>query len=283
MSFELIQNTGGIMKEGKTFGKRYEKKYLVNGADLLKFIEVNQEKLRLKYDRDHFLKDSKHTIINNIYFDSNDLDSYQQSMLKTPNRSKLRLRTYAENGVSDDLCFFEIKSKDGDQTLKSRIVLKTAWIRDFITIKDYPVNELLELNALKRKSVVFDTIDSIYKLIHEYNYRPVLQTHYKRWAFKLKENSSFRLTIDMDLEFTRLSETIAPPQEYTKTWEEGLYIVELKSKDQELLEKLPEVSEVFNKHTGFSKYCYGVYSTKDVALKSPVQKDMGINKMNLSV
>ena len=253
-----------MQKEGQTFGKRYEKKYLADKNLIQNYIEENREKLRLKFSKDHYNKETKFTCIENIYFDSYDLESYHMATEKWEERTKLRVRRYAQDGVKDDKLFFEIKSKENKQTLKERVVMNEQWYEQFLATGTFPRNKVIALNTHHRPIDVIETLDRISHYVHDRGWRPMLKSQYIRFAFKLRYSNKLRLTFDTDLSLERLAPSVMPRVEYTKTKEENDIIVEIKYQDKKQLELLPELHLLLGKPRGFSKYCYGIHSTKDV-------------------
>jgi len=252
-----------MTKEGKTFNKRFEKKYIVNTAVLAAYIDKNDEILKSTLTSDHVKKDAAYTLIENIYFDNDQLDSYHQSVEKTLFRKKLRLRTYAVDGKVTDLAFFEIKRKEFEQTLKERVVFKTSWLDAFIGHGYYQLAEVCAVNPLKTPAEVSTILNKIGHLLHEQGYHPILKSGYKRLAFKLKQQkNALRITIDTDLSFTRLRNSRKVKLDYHKTLHRDQSIIEIKYKGEKDLDEIYQIHHDLGEASGFSKYCYGIFSTE---------------------
>ena len=174
-----------MKKEGQTFSKRFEKKFITDKISLSEYMSKYKDGLGEQFSRDHFLSSSEYTIIKNIYFDDENLSSYHDSVLKKEMRRKIRARTYAENGVPNNLIFFEIKTKIDGQTTKGRVALKKSWYNDFVFNGKIPLNEVIELNHHIKKEKVIKTVDTLSDYIHNKNYRPMLINEYRRQAYKL--------------------------------------------------------------------------------------------------
>ena len=251
------------MREGKTFGKRFEKKFITTASLFKSYLKKNKARFEKNFSADHYSEGVDYTLIENIYFDSEDLDSYHDSMAKNKIRHKLRIRRYAENGISNDLLFFEIKSKVYGETCKQRVALKESWLEGFMSYGSYPRFELLELNRPKTDEETLKIVDKILYFIHNLSFVPVLKSSYKRYAFKHNDKKvCLRLTMDQDLKFDRISKTISPKIDYEKTIAEDEMIVEVKYKDKEHLNYINDIYELLGSPRGFSKYCYGVFKTQ---------------------
>ncbi len=223
------------MTEGKTFNKRFEKKYLVpkeSVADL--FAENTLE----EFVADHYSPNTEYTLIENTYFDSPKLDSYNQSMDKIPERIKLRIRSYAQDGKKEKFVFIEIKSKKDKATIKQRIVFKEEWLKKFLETGNCNMASLYELNAGKKKKKILETFNKIHNLIHQSKYRPVLKSSYKRFAFKLKDDDTVRITVDSNLNFHPLVSFKRPAKEYKKSIKKEQVIVEIKYQNKTSLERV---------------------------------------------
>ncbi|RLA60364.1 MAG: hypothetical protein DRQ88_12915 [Epsilonproteobacteria bacterium] len=244
------------MKEGKTFNKRFEKKFLIDSDHLNDLLCSVESELFVK---DHHDESTCYTTIENIYFDDDKLRSFNESILKSPNRKKLRIRSYAQNDKKEKFLFFEIKSKDNGQTLKSRIVFMEEWLVDFLDDGQLSVDALLKINKNKIKTL--ETLESIKYLIHEQNFKPVLKTSYKRFAFRPKFDSTVRVTVDTELKFERLRKQFVTTLAYKKKINKDQVIVEIKYKDKESLKNISKFTESLGKPSGFSKYCFGVQSS----------------------
>lgn len=262
-----------VNKEGNTFGKRYEKKYIVKKDVLTQFFKDHHEKITKDFSTDHYDQKSQFTIVNNIYFDSPGLNSYHDSIAKLPERHKLRIRSYAQNGVKEEFIFFEIKAKKEKQTIKTRIVMKEDWLNTFLEVGELPTRPLINLNAHQSKEKTLEIADQLSYFIHTLKYRPVIKSSYKRFAYKLRASGKLRLTVDTDLVISACSDKpICPHFEYLKMIDTDEMIVEVKYKDKEVLERLKDLKLILGESTSFSKYCFGIKQSQTVVPKYDIQQ-----------
>ena len=96
--------------------KRTDTKFVIHEKQLIDVLETikNQYKV-LKINENRMMTYSS------LYFDTQDKKFYNNHHNGKINRTKVRMRKYVES----DICFFEIKQKDGKgKTTKSRIQIK---------------------------------------------------------------------------------------------------------------------------------------------------------------
>ena len=122
--------------------------------------------------------------VNNIYFDTNDLSNYYDSLAGISRRSKLRLRWYGESiqRVSGNL---ELKEKNG--MLISKITQK---INNKIDLKDISYREITSIIKQNLRGRLH--IEFLYACL------PVLINSYYRCYYEAADSSA-RITIDYDL------------------------------------------------------------------------------------
>ena len=101
----------------KNIEKRIEVKFITNISDLpllKKWIKLNGYGFKRNY-KDRF--------INNIYFDSQNFDSFNENIIGLDNRFKLRIRWYGKLGLLND-AYFESKIKKNSVGYKIKEKLK---------------------------------------------------------------------------------------------------------------------------------------------------------------
>ncbi|MCB0636031.1 MAG: polyphosphate polymerase domain-containing protein [Lewinella sp.] len=114
--------------------------------------------------------------INNIYFDTSDLQAFYENVAGVPHRYKHRLRWYGERMDRLEKATYEIKIKDGEMGGKEKQKIGTVdWsgLRD--TFREIPQLRYLPL-------------------------RPVLVNYYHR-SYLATPDERFRITIDHQLHF----------------------------------------------------------------------------------
>lgn len=247
------------LEESITFFKRKEKKFIIDSKTFSNLKEIFDGP-NSNFKTDHLDKETDFTFIENIYFDSPDLNSYHQSLKGDENRFKLRLRKYAQDfKKADDRIFFEIKSKENGETVKKRVAFKSEWLDSFLKNGNFPEGEFALLNSDKKPQKSLKIIGLIYDLIKDLKYRPVLTSNYIRYAYKLKGSKSIRITIDRDLNFKSLVNDLPVLIPYQESIQKHQYIVEIKYLADELLLEISNVIDLLGQSNKFSKYSYGIY------------------------
>ena len=176
--------------------------------------------------------------VNNLYFDTLDLDHFHDHIYGYPKRAKIRLRWYGDFDTPND-AVIEIKKKDG--TVGSKI--------------SFPATEKIDLGGpisfldiLKRTSAPMQTQEALSHLV------PSLFNTYHR-AYFISANGKVRLTIDSDIKHKSV---------HTSFWTEepnDLRIVEFKYNQKEFFDgerALKNFSFVQDKS---SKYVRGLLRT----------------------
>ncbi|MEZ4986542.1 MAG: polyphosphate polymerase domain-containing protein [Saprospiraceae bacterium] len=158
---------------------RYEKKYRIDGlpeAWVLQAIRMHPAGFQSLFPPRQ---------VNNIYFDTPDLDAFQQNTAGVVNRRKHRLRWYGTDYATLHDPVFEIKIKDGEMGTKENTALPTT-----------------QWTSLRN---TFKQIDALKYLPQ----RPVLVNRYQRtyWG---SQDGRFRITVDQNLQFAPFS-WVAPP------------------------------------------------------------------------
>ena len=181
-----------------------------------------------------------------LYFDTNTKKFYQDHHNGKNNRIKVRMRKYLES----DICFFEIKQKDGKgKTTKSRIK-----INDFDSILQDEYIDFIETKTSQR----FDLI-------------PIISNKFNRITL-VNKTAKERLTIDLNLSFTK-GKSI---KEYN-----NLVIIEVKQ--EKFNRNSPVIKALKIKGINpfrISKYCIGMISLyKDLKYNRFKEKLIKINKV----
>ncbi|ERL99466.1 VTC domain-containing protein [Rhodobacteraceae bacterium HIMB11] len=130
-------------------------------------------------------------LINSIYFDDLDNNSYYEKLAGAPDRNKFRVRYY---GAKPDFVKFEIKSKNNHLSRKSAFRLS---MEEFNHLKSG--NKEI-LNRHIKTDADFRAI----RLFQSYDYHPQIIISYKRYPF-VKEIGNVRATLDYDIRCQRYS------------------------------------------------------------------------------
>lgn len=213
-------------------------------------------------------------IIESVYFDSFQLNFYQDHFQSAARRCKLRVRRYAPNGIWDDNgIHLELKVKDKDLTLKERIRITKGDLADLQFGRPIQISfELERINRSFSKQELLERVERINGQIIKYHVRPCCRLTYERRAF---EKDKFRVTYDTDLKFAILNPIDLPIVENLKHrdfWAraqamrksfvgENNVVVELKHQGT-----VPSwISGFLKQHhhekVSFSKYCYAMTET----------------------
>lgn len=164
---------------------RHERKFLITDYSAQ---EVEQ---LLKYHPACFTEIYHQRQINNIYFDSPGFDSYYGNVEGDTNRVKMRIRWY------DDL-FGQINKATLEFKIKKGLLGK----KDFYSLAPFTLNK----DFSKQQVIQALNNDAIPKNVHDMmlSLKPSLLNSYVR-KYYISANKQFRITIDKDLTFYRIS------------------------------------------------------------------------------
>ncbi len=170
--------------------RRFEFKYFLdkNIADRLIPTLMNY------MEWDPYVGDKEYYECHSLYFDNDRLKAYHEKIDGFLNRKKVRIRTYNRDYKQTDPLFFEIKRKSGEIILKDRVVLPANYLEKFIE-DPFSVQNHKDADPDFANELVFEMIN--------YQMSPKLLVSYKRKPFFAKNDSTFRVTFDYDLEFAK--------------------------------------------------------------------------------
>lgn len=181
--------------------------------------------------------------INNIYFDDHQLSSYQDNLIGTANREKLRLRWYGETGEPKQ-AVMELKAKKNKLGWKKRAAID---LND-IPLQGLPIDELT--SRLK------DRLPPDLRLKLELRDCPVTYNRYRRSYFE-DATGLIRLTLDKDLAFQDLQVKTRLTFDDCQTCE-GFGILEIKFSSMDDLAGIDVIRDLDLRMTKFSKYVFGL-------------------------
>jgi len=170
------------MKERTDLDYRYERKFVIN------YLSKKQIYYILKTCPLFFSEIHEERYINNIYYDSINLNSYFDNIEGLSSRSKFRIRWYGNNYGEVNKSFLEIKSKIGLLGNKKKYSLKPF---RHAKNKNYNLQDLLKNDD--------ESIKHFVKLL-----RPILVNRYKRQYYQ-SANCNYRITIDTDIYYSKIS------------------------------------------------------------------------------
>ncbi|MGE0173594.1 MAG: polyphosphate polymerase domain-containing protein [Oligoflexales bacterium] len=265
-----------MAKNAETFEERVEKKFVVPLAKMRSIVLDPNGPFIQRFEFD-YIDDSYYNIMENVYFDDPDLSSYHEHVEGKPVRTKLRLRRYSPDGLPGDAVYFEVKTKKEGKTFKSRVKLHPAWVRPFLKDKFLPKDEFYSFNSDMKEKKIEKTMTEIIDLVHGHGFIPMLKSNYMRHAFKLRESDKVRLTMDRDIQCTRLFYGADPKLPYDIGLNDGKnVIVEVKVSDPAFMYLMEEFKGQFGESISVSKYCSGIYQTKNSFLQSDRDRTLHI-------
>jgi len=211
---------------------RYERKYRIEGSA---YWEVYQVLISHPMSIVDLYPDRT---IHNIYFDTEDLVTYQSNVDGDFHRKKFRVRWYGEDVNAVTSPNLEIKIKQGELGSKK--------------VSPVEVFSLKEISGLSQ--CVGDRLQAIYNPI------PVLLNSYKR-SYLTTPDRKFRITIDWDLKYHSL---LTGGEFVNHSAEENCVVVELKY-DQEYEMEVEHIAKYLPfRISKNSKYVNGVNLTMSV-------------------
>jgi len=183
-------------------------------------------------------------IINNIYFDTCDLDAFQQNVSGATSRSKLRLRWYGDT-ASPESSALELKLRRNRYGWKLQDPVKFG-----CSLLDFDYRELERL--------LIAQLDGEMALHLLHSPIPTLLNTYKRDYF-LSADSKVRVTVDQEMRFfdQRFSDRVSMNREGISP---ALIVVEYKSAVENAADLEQAIKSVRLARTRNSKYVIGVSS-----------------------
>jgi hypothetical protein len=160
---------------------RYERKFMV---DAMSYHVVEQQ---VKLNPAAFSPIYHARYINNIYFDTNELDFFYDNVSGKSSRKKARIRWYGDIQGFIDKPVLEFKIRAGMLGNKISFPLKPFHVDD-------------RLSQEKLYGVFRDSDLPLWALENLLNFKPALLNRYRRKYF-LSFNKKFRLTIDNELQY----------------------------------------------------------------------------------
>jgi hypothetical protein len=144
-----------------------------------------------------------YVINRSIYFESPTLTFLKQHLNGMGERRKIRIRTYAPNGVPNHVYFIEIKSKDDGESEKTRVQLSELGFQYAMKHSQIKIDEDLYItNDEVDKDDVTKYANVINYLLTLNKATPIVDINYKRVAFQRDE--SYRVTMDQDINYRPL-------------------------------------------------------------------------------
>jgi len=219
---------------------RYEIKFVIDKS------LGNQVSQWIRQHSAGFIKAYPPRKVNNIYFDTIDLDSLNDHISGISERRKLRLRWYGETFVFQT-AILEVKQKVNRLGWKD-----TQTITGPFDIQAMTWSEITTLIKQSSRGGFMQMIDESY---------PVLINHYQREYFKAAYDDEIRVSVDTRLTTYLQKDNYKPNIQFALP-SEGIIIVEVKcpleKSDQipKLLDEFPARSGAFSKYNQAMEYNY---------------------------
>lgn len=213
--------------------KRYEIKYLL----------TEQEKNEILRKMEPYMKldDYGHSVIRNIYFDTDDFRLIRHSLEKPVYKEKLRVRSY-KMVSADDPVFVELKKKYKSVVYKRRLTLPESQ-----AMNSFQYNRPLPVH-----SQIADEIEyfrSYYAGLH-----PAVFLSYEREAFYSLDGGDFRVTFDENILYREQDLSLGSEVYGTPLLEKGQTLMEIKTAGGLPLWMSHELNRLKVFRTSFSKY-----------------------------
>jgi len=192
-----------------------------------------------------FSKIFESRVVNNIYFDNHDLDSFHENLTGISSRAKLRLRWYGDT-FNPNMTKLELKLR------KSMLGWKIA---EDVALEDANLSEISwrELDRL-----IKDQVPNDLSLYYSTSSLPVLMNRYKR-DYYLSADKKIRITIDknvhyfdqrLGLKMNKIYQNISP----------DMLIMEVKVDAHNVDSAKNVTKDIYIQRTKNSKYVVGVSS-----------------------
>ncbi len=249
---------------------RIEDKFVLPKELLPQFVSLLGEHLQRSYGSEA-AEGSDDTGNQSIYFDSQNVECFQQHFEKFDKRFKIRIRRYRVNGVWDDkVVFVECKFKIHGTSSKQRFLLSRVGFEQLMAGIEIEVTpELFSLNSSMKKESLLKRVNEVNQLVQRLEARPKLIVEYHRTAF---EKGDLRVTIDRGIKtlpLGELSNEVADNIKKAPLWEQALQMQRIFDNQENCLVEIkhsgqhPEwFDEFMVRHSiiqsSFSKYCWGM-------------------------
>lgn len=214
--------------------KRYELKYMLTASQVLMLKQAMREHM----EEDRF----GHSMIRNLYLDTDSFRLIRQSIEKPLYKEKLRVRSYGPAREADGV-FVELKKKFDSVVYKRRLTL--------------PCGQALE--ALKNGRPL-PAIGQIAREIESFRgfygptLRPAMFLSYERDAFRANDGSEFRLTLDTNIRWRTNRLNLGSDCEGSTLLEPDQVLMELKTAGGMPLWMVHFLSEQGIRKVSYSKY-----------------------------
>lgn len=187
--------------------ERVEAKYLITRKQYAQLMTVMKDHLRADV--------YPHSDIRSIYFDSSDYRLIRTSLNKPAYKEKLRLRSYGDPELSNQV-FFEIKKKYHGICYKRRQDMNYQAALDYLVFDKIPC-----------QSQIMKEIEFMRN--HDDQLQPKVMISYQRDSFIGKNDDSLRITFDYHVRFSTRNITLTNQKPEGQLLDDDLLIMEIKT------------------------------------------------------
>ncbi len=193
---------------------RFESKYLIDENTFNKLCNSFGERMIL----DAHNKNGESYTIRNIYYDTEDDQLIRHSLSKPVYKEKLRIRSYGEPSLEDEV-FVEIKKKVSGLVNKRRstMILKDAY--EFLKTGILPAVKPNQ-NRQVLKEIAF--------VLQNHSLKPKLYLAYDRVAYFGSEDQDLRISFDLEIRSRRKDVAFEAGDFGTKLLKDGRIVMEIK-------------------------------------------------------
>jgi hypothetical protein len=188
--------------------KRYEMKYMMTKRQHKAVMEAMAPYMKLD--------DFGHTTISNLYLDTDNYRLVRRSIEKPIYKEKLRIRSYKQAGVNDNV-FIEIKKKYDDVVYKRRESLTLGetelWLKRCV--------------GFPKQTQIGREIDYFFEYYKTLEPRVFLS--YEREAYYSLDGSDFRVTFDENILARREELSLSSEPWGEKLIDDGMVLMEIKT------------------------------------------------------
>lgn len=189
-------------EKDKIHSNRIEDKFVIERRQLDSFLKLFKAFMKPYYPPGAV--NSQFIVNRSTYFDTPNLDDLKDHLEGYKERKKIRIRSYIADNKKIKTQFLEMKSKEGDKSLKTRIQIGKEHFKSLMEKSVIKVDEELKIlnEDLMDESDLILHVGTLNAILKEGKYEPVVQIDYKRSAFQNGED--FRVTLDQDLKYKKL-------------------------------------------------------------------------------
>lgn len=209
---------------------------------------------------EYLMKDEYHRYkICNIYYDTKEYDLFRISADKPIYKEKLRLRSYGNPTLSDNV-FLEIKKKYDGIVYKRRIQAPLS--------ETYRLIEEKEFKGETKKNNPIN-INEIENFLSRYNVEPKVYLSYEREAYSWKSDDNFRITFDTNIKYRTNNVGLEKGDDGEMIFKDDRVLMEIKSLNNLPIEFTRALQTINATFTSFSKigYVYKEYILPKIRAK----------------